>query len=57
MEQNLAIIYQAIDRGVQKGIYTAQEVYNILHAYENVASAFISVPEEKKEEQTEETAK
>ena len=37
MEQHLQIIYQAIDRGVQKGIYTAQEVYSILHAYESVA--------------------
>jgi hypothetical protein len=51
MEESLRVIYEAIDRGVQKGIYNANEVMTILTAFNNVATQFVDVPE--KQEETE----
>jgi len=57
MEQHLQIIYNAIDRGVQRGAYTAKEAYDVLTAFSAISAHFI--PEEKQEEldTNEETAK
>ncbi len=53
MEESLRIIYEAIDRGVQKGVYNANEVMTILTSFNNVASQFITAPtEEQKSEET-----
>lgn len=41
MEESLQVIYEAIDRGVQKGIYNANEVMNVLTAFNNVAVHFV----------------
>jgi len=51
MEESLRIIYEAIDRGVQKGVYNANEVMTILTSFNNVASQFVTAPE--KQEETE----
>jgi hypothetical protein len=53
MEESLQVIYEAIDRGVQKGIYNANEVMNVLTAFNNVAVHFVQVPTE--QEKVEET--
>ena len=56
MQKELQIIYQAIDRGVQKGVFNAKEAYDVLTAFNVVANSFI-VPAPQPETKPEDTSK